>query len=268
MNKAILGVLVAVVAIGGITLTMNSSTPSAAAQVLASNGNFTYETFTEARYNQLRGTEAFAVFFHSKTCGTCAKMNQEIIDEVSKFTNGRILKAEFSEMSSTMLKELGVAKYHTTVVFDENGEFTTLKGAMPDAVRNQLDGTQAAAPSVVEKVISAIVPRVLAASGEFTYEEFSMARYNELLGNEKFAVFFHSKTCGTCAKKHKQTIDEVSQFSAGTFLRAEFGDIQTEYPELLQKLGVAKYDTMVVFNADGTFETLKGGTVEDVRNAI
>jgi thiol-disulfide isomerase/thioredoxin len=268
MNKAILGVLIAVVAIGAIALTNSSDTTGsllAVPEVIASSGNFTYETFSDARYNELRGNEAFAVFFHSKSCGTCAKMNQQIIDEVSTFTNGTILKAEFSEASAAMLKELGVAKYHTTVVFNADGTFKTLKGAMPEDVRGALGGSQAATRSAVEKVVNIIVPTVHAQNADFTYQDFDTATYNNLRGNEEFAVFFHSKTCGTCAKKNAQIIDEVSQFTDGTILKAEFSEADAA---MLKELGVAKYDTFVTFDAAGNPTTVKGAQVADVRNAI
>jgi len=200
MNKTFPGALVALLAIGGIALTLSGcSTPDASAQVIASNGSYNYETFTQDRFDQLLGSEAFTVFVHSKTCGTCAKKEKQIIDEISQLST-TILKMSWDGAPTDFLAKYGIAKYDTFITFDTTGNANTVKGAQVEDVRGSVNNVKSATPSIVAKVVDAVVPRVLAASGEFTYEEFSMARYNELVGNEKFAVFFHSKTCGTCAK--------------------------------------------------------------------
>ena len=118
-------------------------------------------------------------------------------------------------------------------------------------------------PSLLE--IPEAKAEVIAQSDVFTYEAFSDERYEELLGSESFAVFFHSKTCGTCAKKNTQIIDEVDDFSGGTILKIEFSESDTE---LRKELGVTNYDTFVIFDADGNATTTPGASIDDVRDAI
>ncbi len=107
-------------------------------QVYAQTETFTYEDFTTERYEALKGKESFAVFFHSKACGTCKGKNDEIIKEVSDFTDGTILKMEYSDAPQAMLKQYGVTKYDTFVVFNANGSFETIKGAKVDDVREKM----------------------------------------------------------------------------------------------------------------------------------
>lgn len=107
--------------------------------VLAQSDVFTYETFTQERYDELLGSESFAVFFHSKSCGTCAKKNQQIVDEVDDFTGGTILKLEFSEASAEIRRELDVANYDTFVVFDRDGNSQTVPGADVSEVREAIE---------------------------------------------------------------------------------------------------------------------------------
>lgn len=110
-----------------------------------------------------------------------------------------------------------------------------------------------------------VIPTVHAQSHDFLYEDFSQERYDALRGSEAFAVFFHSRSCGTCAKKHQQIIGEVNQFSGGTILKLEFDEADAD---LLRELGVIKYDTFVVFDASGNPITIPGAGIDDVRNAI
>lgn len=107
--------------------------------VLAQSDVFTYETFTQERYEELLGTESFAVFFHSKSCGTCAKKHQQIIDEAGDFTGGTILKLEFSEASADIRRELNVANYDTFVTFDREGNAQTVPGADVSDVREAIE---------------------------------------------------------------------------------------------------------------------------------
>ena len=262
MKKPIIGII-AVFAILFVGSKMLHSTPSAEAAILAQNGNFTYETFTQERFDALKGNEEFSVFVHSKACGTCAKKNKEIIEDVQTFTKGAILKLEYDEAPQEFLREYGVTKYDTFINFNADGSSSTVKGASVGQVRNSLSSRPT--PSVVEQVVQAIVPTVYAQSDVFTYQDYDQASYEALRGNEAFALFFHSKACGTCAKKNQEIIDEVAEFTGGKILKIEYSEADQA---LLAEFGVTKYDTFVVFAADGSFETLKGGLVDDVRSSL
>lgn len=225
--------------------------------VYAQNANFTYQDYTDEAFNELKGAKAFSVFVHSKTCGTCAKKDKQIINEVDQFTVGTILKMEYADAPQDFIKTYGINKYDTFVTFDAAGNHTTTKGAKVDAVRTDI-GNQA---------LSATTPEanILARNENFVYQDFDTNQYNSLKGSEAFAVFFHSKTCGTCAKKDKQIIDEVAQFKNGTILKLEYSEAPTE---LLKELGVTKYDTFVTFDPSGNPTAQKGATVQEIRNTL
>jgi hypothetical protein len=106
--------------------------------VLAQNENFIYEMYSEEAFNELKGNTAFAVFVHSKSCGTCAKKNNQILSEIEKFTDGKILKMEYSEAPMEFIKTYSVNKYDTFVMFDIDGNATTVKGASIEEVRDSL----------------------------------------------------------------------------------------------------------------------------------
>lgn len=136
----ILGAGALVLVLGFLFLSPSDSgnSPVGVSNVIASSGEFTYETFSQERFNELEGSEAFAVFFHSESCGTCAKKNKQIIDEVSAFSGGVILKQEFSEASSALRSDLGVTNYDTFVVFDARGNSQTVAGASVNDVRKAI----------------------------------------------------------------------------------------------------------------------------------
>lgn len=267
MGKKLLLGIGAIALVVAVALSVSSpETPAlvGVSEVIAESPDFTYETFSQERYNELRGREAFAIFFHSESCGTCAKKHQQIVDEVGDFSGGVILKQEYSEAPTALLSELGVSNYDTFVVFDTEGVFQTLPGAAISDVRESISDMdsqeEASAPAPTPS------PRkVIAESETFAYEQFTDERFEELRGSEAFAVFFHSNTCGTCAKKNQQIVDEVADFDGGVILKQEYSEAPTQ---LLAELEVTKYDTFVLFAADGTFQTILGASVDQVRDAI
>ncbi len=115
------------------------------------------------------------------------------------------------------------------------------------------------------KASSIVATQVLAQNANFTYQTFDNESFNNLKGNEAFAVFVHSKTCGTCAKKEKQIMEEITQFNNGTILKMDWDSAPTEF---LKNYEVNKYDTFVVFDAEGNHQTIKGAKVEEVRTSV
>lgn len=277
---------IAVVGLVGFTFFSPSQTDEAVAAVHAQTDSFVYEDYTEARFNELKGHEAFAVFVHSRTCGTCAKKHNEIIDTAGDFTNGVILKMEYSDAPQPFLEAYGVTTYETFVSFDAEGNHSTQLGESISNLRTTLNGSAAmqkdvmeddammkeggdamekeevsAAPSVSQVQLAASI----AETDSFRYEVFTQERYDALRGSEPFAIFFHSRTCGTCAKKNKQIIDEKDSFNGGVILKLEYSEANRD---LLKELGVTTYDTFVTFDAEGNPTKKQGGSVEAVRSAI
>ena len=118
-----------------VGLSLAGGSESFAPTVYAENADFTYESFTQEAFEDLKGEENFSVFVHSRSCSTCAKKNKEIIDEVAQFDTGTILKLEYDNATQDFLKKYGVSKHDTFVNFDESGNFETVKGAQVDDVR-------------------------------------------------------------------------------------------------------------------------------------
>lgn len=259
MKKGFIGfALVALVLVIG-AMAADSDDPVSIANVeviptvFAQTENFTYESFSQERFDSLKGSEAFSVFVHNKACGTCAKKNNQIIDEAEEFSAGTILKMEFSKAPKEFLEKYNVAGYDTFVNFAADGSFETVRGGKVDDVRAEIGNDEI------------VLSNSIASNAEFVYADFSEDQFDELKGSEDFAVFVHSRTCGTCAKKDKQIKDEVAQFDSGTILKMEYDEASAEF---LKEYGVAKWDTFVTFSSDGSFETRPGASVEDVRLAI
>lgn len=270
MAKQLLLGIGAIALVVAVALSVSSSESPrlvGVSEVIAESPTFVYETFSQERYQALKGSEAFAVFFHSASCGTCAKKHQSIIDTVGTFSGGAILKQEFSEASVELLSELGVTTYDTFVIFNADGSFETVTGATIAEVREAI-GTEQETEQEEDlslKTEQAAQAHVIANTEVFSYESFTDERFAALRGTEAFGIFFHSETCGTCAKKHQQILNELAQFEGGVLLKQEYAQASTD---LLQELGVTSYDTFVVFDETGTFRTILGATVEEVRASI
>ena len=63
-----------------------------------------------------------AVFFHSKTCGSCRKLEENIIENEAKIPEDVVIfKADYFEEEEAVVA-YKVDKYHTVTMFDEDGE--------------------------------------------------------------------------------------------------------------------------------------------------
>lgn len=85
-------------------------------------------------------------------------------------------------------------------------------------------------------------------SADAVYENYSEARYNELLGKKPFAVFFHAPWCGTCGIVEKDILANISTLPAGAVILK--ADYDTE-KALEAKYGVTSQSLIVVIGADG-----------------
>lgn len=192
-----------------------------------------------------------AVFFHSKTCGSCAKLDANINENLAQIPNDVvILKADWDENQS-LADELKVEKYHTVSYLWTN---QNVKGlfTLDDIVKNFDDVPTAAAPA----------PK-LAAVGYAAYDE---KVFDEAIAEGKeVAVFFHSKTCGSCAKLDANINDNISQIPGDVVvLKADWDENQ----DLAAELDVAKYHT-VTFFGDAAKKNVKGlFTLEDLLGNI
>lgn len=214
-----------------------------AAEVKAKNG---YMDFSADKYAMLRSKqEPFALFFHSKTCGTCRGKDAEL-KEMNLSLDMPVLKVEFSESPASLRKETGVTSYDTFVVFSEGGAMQKMVGASVPEVLAKLDG--------------------MTQNGqEGLYTAFSEGKYNQLRDSKTpFALFFHNETCGTCRGKD-EVLSNLDLPAGTTVLKLEFNQSPLE---LRKELGVISYDTFVVFNEAGIAKKMQGAEVSEVVSAL
>lgn len=94
-------------------------TQDSAEVVLASS----YIDFSQAQYDQMKGNEPFALFFHAEWCPKCQKLDSEITEKQSEL-KGKILKTDFDQ-ETELKKEFGVNIQTTFVIFDASGQVST-----------------------------------------------------------------------------------------------------------------------------------------------
>ncbi len=84
-------------------------------------GNNGYVAFNEAEFKKAQAAgKDVAVFFHSKTCGSCAKLDGDIAANAAKIpSDTMIMKADWDE-NQDLAAQWGVDKYHTVSVVDGN----------------------------------------------------------------------------------------------------------------------------------------------------
>ena len=81
-----------------------------------------YLEYTLARYNLLKGKQAFVLFFQTSTCSTCKKLDTDIVAKLPIFPRGtQILKVNFDK-ETALAKTFGVTLKGTMVVLDKTGK--------------------------------------------------------------------------------------------------------------------------------------------------
>lgn len=81
-----------------------------------------------------------------------------------------------------------------------------------------------------------------------TYEEYSPERFAELIGRERFILFFHADWCPTCRVLEKKIKKDMGVLNQHVVLEANYDrevDLKKEY-------GVRVQTTVIFFNEDGS----------------
>lgn len=118
----------------------------------------------------------------------------------------------------------------------------------------------------VEKGVSSEVSVPADNPEDAVYENYSEARYDELLGKKPFAVFFHAPWCGTCLGMEKEILANISDLPAGVIILK--ADYDTE-KALEAKYGVTSQSLIVVIDADGQAkETLVAPDVDEIAESF
>lgn len=174
-----------------------------------------------------------AIFFHSKTCGSCGKLDANINWNAVSIPNDVVIfKADWdSSEAQALAKEYGVDKYHTVTVKTEEW-MKNVKGLF------ELSDLVAEFDTTVE------------ANTAWEYLAYSSAAVKKAEAEgKKVAVFFHSKMCGSCGK-----LDSNISWNSGTIpsdvaiFKADWDS--SEAQALAKEYGVDKYHTVSVVKGD------------------
>lgn len=98
------------------------------------------------------------------------------------------------------------------------------------------------------------------------YLDFTEQRYNALVGQKPFALFFHAPWCGTCRQMEADILENLSIFPEGTVILK--ADYDTE-KELEKKYGVRSQSTVVMISENGEItELLVAPSAEEINESF
>jgi thioredoxin-like negative regulator of GroEL len=186
-----------------------------------------------------------AVFFHEKNCGSCAKLDGDITANAKNIPSDTvILKADWDD-NQALARQLKVDKYHTVAFINADGTSDNVKGLFT------LDDLVDAGAEVVEKTIS---------SNYELYTEDAVLKAEK--EGKDVAVFFHSKSCGSCATLDADIVANASDIDSDVvILKADWDENQ----DLAAQYGVTGYHTVAYMNDDDSTTNVKGlFTLNDV----
>ncbi len=224
--------------------TTNDSTAQAPSEKLVASSNYINYSAQNVADAQKNGKDV-ALFFHSKTCGSCAKLDQSISANSKNIPSDLAIFKVDRDENQALAKQYKVDKYHT-VRFMDSGE--NVKGLFSlDDILDERSQPTAQAPA--EKLVASS-----------NYMDYSVQNVADAQKNGKdVALFFHSKTCGSCATLDKDISANSKKIPSDL---AIFKVDRDENQALAKQNKVGKYHT-VSFMRDG--QNVSGlFTLEDV----
>jgi thiol-disulfide isomerase/thioredoxin len=86
------------------------------------SANWQYKVYSEEALAQAQadGKET-ALFFHSKTCGSCAKLDTAITTDSNDLPENLVVFKTDWDDNADLAKKYTVAKYHTVAFMNEDG---------------------------------------------------------------------------------------------------------------------------------------------------
>jgi len=212
-----------------------------------------YPIYTEAKLATATNEgKDVALFFNSKTCGSCAKLEADIITNAWNIpANTEIFKVDRDD-NQDLAKQLGVAKYHTVVYPEMNNEQVTWLFTLDDLLE-EFSSEANAADSV--PTAAAPVAAEIAAYETYSEENFQAA----LDADKKVILNFRASRCPTCTKTSTDLINNQDQIPADVVILET--DYDT-YTDLKKEYGVIKQTSFSFINADGSFDK----TITDIRS--
>jgi len=190
-----------------------------------------YMTFTQERFDALRGNKFFVVFFYADWCGTCRTWDKSMRSFAAELpSDAMVLKANY-DTDTELVKALHVKSQSTAVLFDAKGEIlnAVMDPSMDDIAEfftMEADNTFA-----MEK-----------------YQSYSSEARTALSG-QKHILFFYADWCSTCRKWQKNVQANWGTLPESTrILRVNY---DTEM-ELKKEFGIKMQSTAVFINEDGS----------------
>lgn len=96
------------------------------------------------------------------------------------------------------------------------------------------------------------------------YQDYSADYLNRLLGNQKFALFFHADWCPICKDLKEKINNELSEGRLQNMIILEADYDQEE--QLKEQYGIVYQTTIVLFDESGNIaDKIIGGNVNDLK---
>jgi len=128
-----------------------------------------------------------------------------------------------------------------------NEELAAAKAMMKETM--EMNDEISDEPATAEPMTAVTTTDDTSAVATASYENYSVSKAAELIGKQRFAIFFYANQCSTCENWENSTTAALDTLPANTvILKADY-DTETE---LKAKLGIKNQSTVTFFNADGT----------------
>lgn len=222
-------------------------TPTPVAQV-AVEQEIQAEVPALTAYNDdmLGQAENTVLFFHSASCGSCRATEKSLLESGTP-DDLKVLKINFDE-DKDLRKKYSIAKYHTFVQVDANGEaIKTWSGSFTlEDIQEQLVSVDNVVVTetttdvqVAEVIVETEKPTALAGS----YQAYDAS----LVGTtDNTVLFFHASWCRPC-RAADTAINDSGVSDNLTILKIDFDDSA----ELRKKYAVTSQHTFVQVDAEG-----------------
>ena len=179
------------------------------------------------------------VFFHSKSCGSCAKADADFKTNESNLPEDLVVLKADRDTNQALAWELNVPKYHTFAYYNDDWTTDNINWIF-----------------TVAEVIQSAESEELIIENAWEYKVFSQEALTMAMNEWKdVALFFHSKSCWSCAKLDSWIQADSSQLPENLIV---FKTDWDENQQLAQQYDVAKYHTVAFINQDGSSDNVSG----------
>jgi thiol-disulfide isomerase/thioredoxin len=200
--------------------------------------------YSEESFQNLLGKEKFAIYFYADWCPSCRATSQAIAQTPEKFAGVKLLKANY-DTETALKQKYGITLQHSFVFFAADGSVAKTAVMPTDAEVVAFFNND---ESVSNSDSQADSTEQVAETSSASYENYSDAKYEQLLGKKPLALFFHAAWCPTCRAQEKLIKENLSTLPKDlTILQANY-DTETA---LKQKYGITMQSIVVAIDSSG-----------------